>query len=206
MSGDFGRCGAGPSRDDSALSDALREELWDDISRSWDHQAARRRRARAAAISATAALALAAVLAVGIFIGRVSNGPPSSESRQAAVPVEPSVPSLANAYRVAVGEHLKAAETLVKLFESTDETDASLARLARDLAVTSRLLADSRAGENPEMRRTLLDLELLLVQIARVVDESDATEREVVREGLRDSTVLPRLRRGVPDEPAPFAI
>jgi hypothetical protein len=206
MSGDYGRSGAGLARDGSALPDSLREELWDDISRSWDRQATRRRRARAVVTSAAAALALTAVLAVGIFIGRVSNTPTASENRQAAVSVEPSVPSLANAYRVAVGEHLKAAETLVKLFESTDETDASLARLARDLAVTSRLLADSRAGENPEMRRTLLDLELLLVQIARVVDESDATEREVVREGLQESTVLPRLRRWVPEEPAAFAI
>jgi hypothetical protein len=206
MSGDVNRSGAGQSGDASALPDAFREELWNDISRSWDRQAARRKRTRAVAISGTTVLALAAVLAIGILIGRTSNGPVTNQVDRAAVPRGPLESSLSTSYRVALGEHLKEAETLVLLFESGEDTDADLARLARDLAATTRLLADSRAGENAEMRRALLDLQLLLVQIARVIDDDDATDREVVREGLEESTVLPRLRRWLPDEPDALAI
>ena len=197
------------SGDAGRLPDADREELWENISRSWDRQGVRRKRVRTITGWGAATLGLAAVLTVGIFIGRVSNAPVSDQSGQAAVPRTPrqSLEStLPTPYRVALGEHFREAETLLALFDASTETDADLARLARDLAVTTRLLADSRAGENTEMRRTLLDLELLLVQVARVVDGDDATEREVVREGVEESTVLPRLRRWLPEESAAVAI
>jgi hypothetical protein len=64
------------------------------------------------------------------------------------------------------------------------------------------LLIDSRAGEDEAVRRVLLDVELLLVQIARVVGERDVAERQIVREGLEDSAVLPRLRQLIPQDRA----
>ena len=197
------------SADIGRLPDAYREPLWEDISRSWDRQAARRTRVRTITGWGAATLALAVVLTVGILIGRVSNVQVPDESDQAALRPAPRPTlesTLPTPYRVALSEHFRQAETLLTLFDASAGTDADLAHLARDLAVTTRLLADSRAGENAEMRRTLLDLELLLVQIARAVDEDDATEREVVREGVEESTVLPRLRRWLPEETAAVAI
>jgi hypothetical protein len=106
MSGDVNRSGAGPSGDANALPDAFREDLWNDISRSWDRQAARRKRTRAVAISGTTVLALAAVLAIGILIGRTSNGPVTNQVDRAAVPRVPRESSLSTSYRVALGEHI----------------------------------------------------------------------------------------------------
>jgi hypothetical protein len=59
-------------------------------------------------------------------------------------------------------------------------------------------LIGSRAGRDPEVRRMLLELEILLAQISRLADERDAAERQVVREGLEDTAVLPRLRQMIP--------
>jgi hypothetical protein len=108
----------------------------------------------------------------------------------AIVPSEGTLPA---SYRRAVGEHLREAETVLVLFNSSVEPDAELVGLARELAATSRLLTASRAGDDPEVREMLLDLELLLMQVARVVDD-DPTEGQLVREGTADAAVLARLR------------
>jgi hypothetical protein len=85
------------------------------------------------------------------------------------------------------------------LFNSAEEPDEELTRLARELAATSRLLSASRAGGDPEVRTMLLDLELLLTQVARVVD-ADSMEAQVVREGTADAAVLARLRLMIAEE------
>jgi hypothetical protein len=105
------------------------------------------------------------------------------------------------AYRVVVGEHFKEAETVLALFAAESSADKDLSAAARRLATTTRLLIGSRAGEEPEVRRMLLELEILLAQIARLVDERDAPERQEVREGLEDTAVLPRLRQMIPHDP-----
>ena len=89
---------------------------------------------------------------------------------------------------------------MLALFAAESAADADLGSAARSLAATTRLLIGSRAGEDPEVRRMLLELEILLVQIARLVDERDAAERQAVREGLEDTAVLPRLRRMIPQD------
>jgi hypothetical protein len=137
---------------------------------------------------------IAAALALGVFIGRQSAQRGDSDFATPIVAeVAPRESALPAAYRRAVGEHLREAETVLVLFNSAAEPDAELVGLARELAATSRLLTASRAGEDPEVRAMLLDLELLLMQVARVVDD-DAIERQVVREGTADAAVLARLR------------
>jgi hypothetical protein len=187
-----------------AAADAHREAMWSVVSRSWAEQAAQRRRRRTAAVWGGAGAALAATLIAGILIGRTSTLPGAIETPVVATPRG----GLPTPYRVAVGEHFKQAETVLALFAmepdlySDADTDADLSQAARSLAVTTRLLIDSRAGEDEEMRRMLLDVELLLVQIARLVGEQDAAERQVVREGLEDSAVLSRLRQLIPHDNA----
>ena len=179
-----------------AAVDAHREEMWKVVSRSWTEQAVQRRRRRVATAWGGAGLALAATLAVGILIGRGSTGPAPVDEPVARTPRS----GLPMAYRVVVGEHFKEAETVLALFAAESAADADLSSAARSLAATTRLLIGSRAGEDPEVRRMLLELEILLVQIERLVDERDAAERQVVREGLEDTAVLPRLRRMIPQD------
>jgi hypothetical protein len=45
----------------------------------------------------------------------------------------------------------------------------------------------------------LLDLELLLVQIARLVDGADVAETEVVKDGIVETEAVPRMRRFLAD-------
>ena len=70
--------------------------------------------------------------------------------------------------------------------------------VARDLVEDVGVVGVQVRVDVGERTHGPLDLEFLLMQIARLVDERDATEREVVREGLDESTVLPRLRQLAP--------
>ena len=179
-----------------AAVDAHREAMWEVVSRSWAQQAAQRRRRRVAAAWGGAGFALAASLAVGILIGRSSTEPAAIDQPVAEAPRR----ELPTAYRVAVGEHFKEAEVVLALFAAEADAGVDLSGAAHSLAGTTRLLIDSRAGEDPEVRRMLLEIEVLLVQIAELVDEREAAERQVVREGLEDTAVLPRLRQMIPDD------
>jgi hypothetical protein len=85
---------------------------------------------------------------------------------------------------------------LLVSFDTSGKVDADIVRSAHDLAAATRLLIDSRAGEDPEARLLLLDVELLLLQISRLMEGGDQTERQLVREGLEESSVLPRLQQG----------
>ena len=202
-----------PVADPHALPDGLGEELWTAISVSWDRQGARRGRRRAIRNRAGAGIAIAAVLVVGIFIGRQSNelGAPH-EAREsdstALILASPRIAAqLSLPYRVELHEHFRSAETLLVLFEASGgDRDTELPALARDLAASTRLLLDSRAGRDAEAREILLELELLLVQIARLVETSGATEQQIVREGVEESTVLPRLRQLYHERPDALGI
>jgi hypothetical protein len=199
--------------DPQLLPDAYREELWKAISASWDGQVARRSKRRAVRNWAGMGIAIAAVLAVGVFIGRQSNGPGTLQDARgsdstALILASPRIaPQLSTPYRVALNEHFRSAETLLVLFDASGgDFDPEIPALARDLAASTRLLLDSRAGEDAAVREVLLDLELLLVQIARLVEANGATERQIVREGVERSTVLPRLRQLDPERPNPLGI
>jgi hypothetical protein len=182
----------------SASADPYREEMWSAISRSWTEQAARRKRLRAASVALAASLALAAALLAGIRIGQgTARSPVTARAPAAELPLGAG---LRTPYRLALGEHLRAVEMLLVAFDAAgDRGGGELLVLARELATTTRLLADSRAGEDAQVRRMLLDVELLLVQIGHLVEGGDAAERQFVREGIDESTVLPRLRQLVPE-------
>jgi hypothetical protein len=188
--------------------DAYREEMWAVISDSWAEQAAGRRRARKAYAWSGLGLGLAAMLVVGIFIGRSTSEVEDSTSPALAIradAVRTEFP-LSTPIRVAVGEHFREVETLLLLFESSEQTDAELMGLARELAATSRMLMASDAGRDAEVRSMLLDLELLLVQIARLVDGGDAVETTVVKDGIVETEAVPRMRRFLADAAAPAGI
>lgn len=187
--------------------DAYRETMWTVISESWAEQVARQRRMRKVHAWTGAGLGLAAMLVVGIFIGRWTSEVEDSESALAirADLVRAEYP-ISSPIRIAVGEHFRKVETLLLLFKSSEQTDTELMALARELAATSRMLMASDAGRDAEVRSTLLDLELLLVQIARLGDATDAGETEVVKDGIAETEAVPRMRRFLAEAAAPVGI
>ena len=143
-----------------------------------------------------AILALAAMLVIGVAIGRyvirdvaVQKG--SMVTARAAD--SSSVP-----YAVATANHLSRAEALLTAYnaEKPDAIqDAQMAEWARDLLSNTRLLMDSPAGQNPQRRRLLQDLELVLVQLVQqTLGAGAADERGHIERSIERTQMLPRLR------------
>jgi hypothetical protein len=144
------------------------------------------------------AAAAAAILAVGVGIGRVSQGP------EAHPWVGPS--ANAAAYRLAAQEHLGQSEAFLTLFRASlrERGDQRLASAsARQLLATNRLLLDSPAAVDPATRLLLEDLELVLAEIAQLSPSSRAEDLELIRDGIERGDVMPRLRTAVPAGSAP---
>jgi hypothetical protein len=68
---------------------------------------------------------------------------------------------------------------------------------ARDLLSNTRLLLDSPAAVDPERRRLLEDLELVLVQIVQLAPANTA-DRAMIDRALEHDHVMTRLRTAVP--------
>jgi hypothetical protein len=115
------------------------------------------------------------------------------------------------AYDVATVRHLTSVEALLVSYRADpldSLADARVAQWARTLLQDTRLLLDSPAASSPVRRRLFEDLELVLVQMARLAP-ADSTvnparlrrereERALIDGTMRDARVLPRLRREIP--------
>ena len=150
-------------------------------------------------------LGIAAVLMVGVGLGRLSVRP---EQVAAPVAIRESVPAPmpggdggGTAYRVAATQHLGRAEVLLTSFRTearAGEIDARVGVWAKDLLSTTRLLLDSPAGDDAELRVLLEDLELVLVQLSHLPPD-DATlearqEVEMVTDAIEEGGVIPKIR------------
>jgi hypothetical protein len=136
------------------------------------------------------ALAASLILATGIALGRWTNRPTSPlVSTPTARPGQSGL-----AYQVAVVQNLAATEALLTAYRSKTTSDSAMSVWARDLLSNTRLLLDSPAGADPERRRLLQDLELVLVQIVQLAP----TDREMIDRALEHDHVMTRLRTAVP--------
>jgi hypothetical protein len=151
------------------------------------------------------AAAAVVVLATGIALGwsvreRVGGG------AEPSVVTGPSVAAQAQgsvAYQIAVTRDLTQVEALLTAYhtprtEDHAAADAQLAAWARDLVMNTRLLLDSPAGADPQRRRLLQDLELVLVQIVELGPDHSGTDRDMIDQTLDRNHVLTRLRAAVP--------
>jgi hypothetical protein len=128
------------------------------------------------------------------------------QSGEMSTPPRPSVSAgrAEAVYRVAVIRDLAQAEALVTTFrddahqEDRTDTDAQIASWARDLLTNTRLLLDSPAAADPQRRRLLEDLELVLVQMVELGPRHRATDRQMIDRTLDRDHVLTRLRSAVP--------
>ncbi|HXV85132.1 MAG TPA: hypothetical protein VD793_00455 [Gemmatimonadales bacterium] len=166
-----------------------RAEMWARI------QAERARRASAPVVRVRWvpwSLAAAAVLALGIALGRMSA--PNGQPETAAGVTETSTSG--SAYRVAAAEHLRLVETFLTVFraEAAVPSLQLASGAARELLLTTRLVMDSPAGQDPGLVTLLKDVELVLAQIASLAGRHDPGELDLIDQGMERRGVLIRLR------------
>lgn len=161
---------------------------------------------------ATLATAAAALVVMGIGLGRLSLGTttiPAEVGETASAP-----PAGASAFRAAAMGHLSRTETLLTMVTADarmGRVDAEVSEWGRDLLLQTRLLIDSPASDDPLLRELLEDLEIILIQVARLapglIDEG-ARDRELglLTEGLNDNDMLLRIRSVVPVGPIQIGI
>jgi hypothetical protein len=107
-------------------------------------------------------------------------------------------------YRTAAMQTLAQAEALLTSYRSAEnvrdpQAMQQAARWARDVLSSTRLLLDSPAGRDPQMRTLFTDLELILAQIVQLSGTPlQSRERELIDHAMRDRDLLPRIRSAVP--------
>ena len=153
-------------------------------------------------------LAAAATLVIGIGIGgyvgpvraNVGSAKPTASAVATTVASASDTSAVSDAYRQQTTRYLgQAAALLISLpnQSGSTKTDAVFAGKAADLLVTTRLLMDSPAAENPKLRSLLEDLELVLVQIARLRGERNKSDLDLIHQAVEQGDVLSRLNSAV---------
>ena len=101
-------------------------------------------------------------------------------------------------YRLAAAEHLAMTEALLVSFRAdmkSGRRDSTVVTWATNLLGTTRMLIDSPASKDPQMKKLLEDLELVLAQIARLpATSADSSDVELIDKAVKERQVLTRLR------------
>ena len=146
---------------------------------------------------------------------REATRPPAPRSRDIVAPhatqkvAARDLPALPDStvqtfYRTAAMQTLAQAEALLIAYRGAENVRdpaamQQAARWARDVLSSTRLLLDSPAGRDPQMRTLFSDLELILAQIVQLSGTPlQARERELIEDAMRDRDLLPRIRSAVP--------
>jgi len=186
--------------DDFKVPEAPLEEMWRAIENThFDGRAATSR----GWMRTAPWLAAAATLLIGIGIGRyfpstkagvTSQTPTATASSTAAIA---DTSAVADAYRDQTNQYLgQAAALLISLpaKDGSQKANATFANKAADLLVTTRLLIDSPAAtQDPKLRSLLEDLELVLVQIARLRGERNKGDLDLIHQAVEQGDVISRL-------------
>ncbi|WP_419938856.1 hypothetical protein [Candidatus Palauibacter sp.] len=128
--------------------------------------------------------------------------PPAADPAPVRTPVRPEADPPARAaadeYDTArISRHLDRTQALLVAFRTdigSDESQRDLARWAREFLVETRSLLNTPVAEGQQPRALLQDLELVLVQIARLGPDAPDFERELARESMERQGTLMRLR------------
>jgi hypothetical protein len=150
---------------------------------------------------------IAAALLLGVAIDRVAlrkaDRPSAPVAATPPTPSDSSDPS--RLYRLAAAQTLTQAEALLTAYRASGvpERDAAAARQleswGRQVLSSTRLLIDSPAGDDPQLRALFNDLELVLVQIIQLSGaQLEPDDRDLIDRALEDRDLLPRLRTAVP--------
>ena len=152
---------------------------------------------------------IAAALLLGVAVDRFALR--QADDTRASVATTPPAPKGGDSadpsrlYRLAAAQTLTQAEALLTSYRASGVAEHNpaaaqqLGRWGRDVLSSTRLLIDSPAGEDPQLRPLLDDLEIVLVQIIRLSGAPlDASERALIDRVLEDRDLLPRIRTAVP--------
>ncbi len=152
-------------------------------------------------------LAAAAALVIGIGIGRYIPSSVKTTDNPLPPPLMASTrqpasdtSAVVDAYRDQTSHYLgQAAALLISLpaKDASGRADAGFAGKAAELLVTTRLLMDSPAAQDPNLRSLLEDLELVLVQIARLRGERSRGDLDLIHQAVEQGDVLSRLNSAV---------
>ena len=152
-------------------------------------------------------LAAAAALVIGVGIGRYVPRSAKITDTLSPAPKVASVSQTASdtsavvdAYRDQTSHYLgQAAALLISLpaKDASGKADPGFAGKAAELLVTTRLLMDSPAAQDPKLRSLLEDLELVLVQIARLRSERSRGDLDLIHQAVEQGDVLSRLNSAV---------
>ena len=153
----------------------------------------------------------AATLVIGVGLGRAS----TSLRQGAAVPqAQPPVASNSTMtpvrndtafdapYNLETSQYLGQTAALLIALPSearSGHPDERFVGRAAELLTRTRLLLDSPAANDTQMRALLEDLELVLAQVVRLQDGHDRTELDLINRALEQRDVIPRLRTAVAD-------
>jgi hypothetical protein len=111
------------------------------------------------------------------------------------------------AYELAAAQHLGQAEALLTSFRAQARSGAvdgtQLASWARDLLGTTRLLLDSPAADDPQLKRLLDDLEVVLVQLAQLPSDRARGDLDLIDQSIEQRGVITKLRATIPARLAP---
>lgn len=166
-------------------------------------------------------IGMAAVFALGVGLGRLApvgnttRGPQPYAARdsqphvafgtqpRAADAPDATSPSLP--YRIAATQHLSRTEAFLISYRDgvrTGDITPELSAWAAELLTSTRLLLDSPAAQDPRLEQLLLDLELILAQIARLSAAGDpGEEAAMIDDVLTRRGTLSRIRAVVPAGP-----
>ncbi len=188
--------------------------MWTEIEReTWGGGAATqpaRIEARRLSTRASSWLA-AATLVIGVGLGRAStalhhdaaptNAPQAVAQVGSMTPVR-SDTSFDAPYNVETSQYLGQTAALLIALPSearSGHPDDKFVGRAAELLTRTRLLIDSPAANDTQMRALLEDLELVLAQVVRLQDGHDRTELDLINRALEQRDVIPRLRTAVAD-------
>ena len=147
-----------------------------------------------------AAATLLIGIGIGVLIPRVK-APPAARPPIAQTAATRDTSAVADAYRDQTHQYLgQAAALLISLptKDGSKTADSAFANKAADLLVTTRLLIDSPAASHDVKLRSLLeDLELVLVQIARLRNERSRSDLDLIHQAVEQGDVLSRLNSAV---------
>ncbi len=153
-------------------------------------------------------IGIAATLLLGIGIGRATvtlrSAPPAKTTSVATALVaarNDSVPEPAP-YSTETSQYL--GQTAALLIALPSEVKAGRANgqflsRAGELLTRTRLLLDSPAANDPNMRNLLEDLELVLAQVVHLENNQSRTELDLINRALEQRDVIPRLRTAAAD-------
>jgi len=104
---------------------------------------------------------------------------------------------------VAAIQHLVTTEALLVSLRSdvrAGRKDTTIATWAGQLLGTTRMLMDSPAGSDPQLKQLLEDLELVLAQISRLPGaQGEAADLGLIDDAVRHRQIMTRRRALTPE-------